>query len=407
MREYLASEVETIRETLATQLKISEDSLARIEGVHSDKRDQSIEEREDYVSYNMAKNELSEQRNLLKSMEAGLNQKNVELTMTSTPIRIHDTAEPNPNPARPIVLLNLILGGIVGLGMGLGLAFFLEYLDTSVKSIEQVETLLHTKVLAVIPQDVGLVMTSPNGHMDAEAYRILRTNLEFGRPFPGANVITGVSGSPGEGKSTTITNLAYVTAQGGYTTLLIDADMRRPSLQRNLNAPNSPGLSNFLVGETPIENAVLRTEHENLWFLPSGGLPTDPAGLLNTKKMSDMIAEMKRRFDFIFIDAPPILGVSDASVIARETDMTMIIIQHRKLAEKTLLRVKQGIESAVGTIAGVVMNNLDVRSDSQYPFAPQQQPQQQQPQPQQFQQQAYQNPQRIQPQEPNRLTDVY
>lgn len=131
-------------------------------------------------------------------------------------------------------------------------------------------------------------------------------------------------------------------------------------------------MSNFLVGETPIENAVLRTEHENLWFLPSGGLPTDPAGLLNTKKMSDMIAEMKRRFDFIFIDAPPILGVSDASVIARETDMTMIIIQHRKLAEKTLLRVKQGIESAVGTIAGVVMNNLDVRSDSQYQFAPQQ-----------------------------------
>jgi Mrp family chromosome partitioning ATPase len=224
-------------------------------------------------------------------------------------------------------------------------------------------------------------------------------------------------------------------------------------------------LSNFLVGETPIENAVLRTEHENLWFLPSGGLPTDPAGLLNTKKMSDMIAEMKRRFDFIFIDAPPILGASDASVIAREADMTMIIVQHRKLAEKTLLRVKQGIESAGGTIAGVVMNNVDVRSDSQYsyytsyysyyatlqgptvhsppaqplaipqqayhqppqtvqpqtpanafasptphpqyPFAPQQQPQQQQPQPQQFQQQAYQNPQRIQPQEPNRLTDVY
>ncbi len=368
MREYLASGVETIRSTLATQLQIAQESLARIEGLHSDKKDQSISEREGYVDYNMAKNMLSEQRNLLQSMEVGLNQKKVEMNMTSTPIRIHETAEPDPRPARPIVMLNLVLGGVIGLGMGLGLAFFLEYLDTTVKSIDQVEELLDTKVLAVIPKGVGILMNNPNSHMEAEAYRILRTNLEFSRTDPRANVITGVSGSPGEGKSTTISNLAYVTAQGGYTTLLIDADMRRPSLHRHFGTANSPGLSNFLVGETRIEDAVLRTRNQNLWFLPSGGLPTDPAGLLNSRAMVDMIADMKRRFDFVFIDSPPILGVSDASVIASEADMTMVIVQQGKLPEKTLQHVKQGIESAGGNLVGVVMNNVDVRSDSQYSY---------------------------------------
>ncbi|NNE93277.1 MAG: polysaccharide biosynthesis tyrosine autokinase [Verrucomicrobiales bacterium] len=369
MREYLATGADTIRETLATQLQIATDSLARIEQMHGDKREESMDEREDYVAYEKAKEEYHHQNLLLQNMEANFHQTKIDSNMTSTPIRIHEYAEPDPRPAKPMVLLNLILGGIIGLGMGLTLAFFLEYLDTSVKSIEQVEELLDTNVLAVVPKDVGLLVNGTANLADAEAYRILRTNLEFNRKNPNANVITGVSGSPGEGKSTTITNLAYVCAEGGYTTLLIDADMRRPSLHRNFEVSNNPGLSNFLASsDFRIEDVVLRTSNQNLWFLPSGGLPTDPAGLLNTQRMIDMISEMKRRFDFVFIDAPPILGVSDASVISREADLTMVVVQHRKLPQKTLLRVKQAIENAGGNMIGVVMNNVDVRSDSQYSY---------------------------------------
>ena len=301
-------------------------------------------------------------------MEGDYNQVAIEKNMTSTPTRMHERAEPNPRPAKPNILLNLILGGVVGLGAGFAIAFFLEYLDTSVKTIEDVEQLLECPVLAVVPKDVGLLFQNGANTPDAEAYRILRTNIEFNRNRADANVITVVSGSAGEGKSTTLANLAYVCAQGGYTTLLIDADLRRPRLHGFFGVANTPGLSDFLARERRLEEVVLRAREENLWFLPSGAMPADPAGVLNTRDLSAMIAELKSRFDIILIDGPPILGVSDSSVLARESDLTIAVVQHRKLPRKTLLRVKMGVENAGGRLLGVVLNNVDVRTDSQYQY---------------------------------------
>ena len=135
-----------------------------------------------------------------------------------------EAGEPAPTAARPRVALNMALGALVGLVLGIGLAFFIEYLDTSVKTMDDVETLLGVPVLAIIPQNIGLLAREGGDSPDAEAYRILRTNIEFNRKSPDSNTISLVSGGPGEGKSTTLANLAYICAQGGYSTLVVDAE---------------------------------------------------------------------------------------------------------------------------------------------------------------------------------------
>jgi len=254
------------------------------------------------------------------------------------------------------------------LGFSFGLAFLLEYMDTTVKSLDDVERFLGVPVLAVVPKDVGILHRASGFNPDAEAYRILRTNIEFNRRNPNANCITVVSGGAGEGKSTTLSNLAFVCAQGGYNVLLIDADLRRPRLHTLFDMSNAVGLTNYLTTDVRLEEVVVQTPVENLFFLPSGILPADSAGILNSQRMSELIEDVKSRFDLVLIDSPPILGVSDASVLANEADMTIIVVQHRKLPRHMLMRVKQAVENVGGNVLGVVLNNVDVRSDNQYSY---------------------------------------
>ena len=290
-----------------------------------------MDERKQYQTYGEAKRKYETENVILTDMRQALLKEKVDLSLPKNPITIHENAEANEVPAKPRVPLQLALGAVVGIVFGIGLAFFLEYLDTSVKTLDDVERYLGVPVLAVIPKDVGVLHKQSGLSPDAEAYRILRTNIEFNRKSADANAITVVSGGAGEGKSTTLVNLAYICAQGGYNTLMIDGDLRRPKLHTFFDINNSVGLTNYLTTELQLEDVILQTPIENLYFMPSGILPADAAGILNCRRMSELIADVKNRFDLVLIDSPPILGVSDASVLASEVDLTMIVIQHRKL----------------------------------------------------------------------------
>ena len=366
--EILMSGIESIKASLRTQLEIASKSHLQMADRHREKEDDSMEDRMRHVEYTEAKKDYEMQKEMLKDMQSKLYAESIDITMPKTPIVIHEKAEPTYLPVRPNVALNLLLGSIVGLGFGLGLAFFLEYLDTSVKSLEDVERYLEVPVLAVIPKGVGVLLNESGLSPDAEAYRILRTNIEFNRKRADANSITVVSGSAGEGKSTTLVNLAYICAQGGYSTLMIDGDLRRPKLHTFFKTSNSVGLTNYLTTELPLEDVVQRTPVDNLFFMPSGILPADAAGILNSRRMSELIRNVKGRFDLVLIDSPPILGVSDASVLASEVDLTMMVVQHRKLPRSMVLRVKQAIENVGGNLLGVVLNNVDIQSDNSYQY---------------------------------------
>lgn len=367
-KDQLNEGVVNLRTRLQGQLDQAKSRLAKAEIKKNEDKKEAVDEYIDKQDYSDAERDFETEKALLEQMKLKLISAEIDGDMPGDSIVVHDEPVISDNPVSPNVTLNLVLGAVVGLVFGVGIAFFLEYLDTSVKSLEDVERYLQVPVLAVIPKGGGVLYKQNGMSPDAEAYRILRTNIEFNRKNPEDNAITVVSGGAGEGKSTTLVNLAYICAQGGYTTLMIDADLRRPRLHTFFDINNSVGLTNFLTTELMLEDVILQTPVDNLYFMPSGILPADAAGILNSRRMSELIQDVKQRFDLVLVDSPPILGVSDASVLASEVDLTMIVVQHRKLPRNMLLRVKQAVENVGGHVVGVVLNNVDVSSDSQYQY---------------------------------------
>lgn len=368
MKHQLDEAIVGLRETLKAQLDLAERNYEEAKKLSVEKDQDVVKKSLTSQDYLLAKDEYERAQAELTLMKNKLQMEKVQAEMRGEVVKIHENAILAQGQVSPKVMLNLILGAVVGLVFGVGIAFFLEYLDTSVKSLEDVERYLQVPVLAVVPKDVGVLHKQSGMSPDAEAYRILRTNIEFNRKNPEDNAITVVSGGAGEGKSTTLVNLAYICAQGGYTTLMIDADLRRPRLHTFFDINNSVGLTNYLTTELMLEDVILQTPVDNLYFMPSGILPSDAAGILNSRRMSELIQDVKQRFDLVLVDSPPILGVSDASVLASEVDLTMIVVQHRKLPRNMLIRVKRAVEDVGGHVIGVVLNNVDVRSDSQYQY---------------------------------------
>lgn len=368
LRGDLDSSVATLRESLATNFELISQQLDVMKNTSAEQEGELVKLATEMHEYREATREYESSLSLLQELKLKHSTERVGLRAPREPITIQEDPKVGLNPVSPKVTLNLVLGAVVGLVFGIAIAFFLEYIDTSVKSLEDVERFLQVPVLAVIPKDVGVLHKQSGMSPDAEAYRILRTNIEFNRKNPEDNSITVVSGGAGEGKSTTLTNLAYVCAQGGYTTLMIDADLRRPRLHTFFDINNSVGLTNYLTTDLMLEDVILQTPVDNLYFMPSGVLPADAAGILNSRRMSELVQDVKQRFDLVLIDSPPILGVSDASVLASEVDLTMIVVQHRKLPRNMLMRVKQAVENVGGQVIGVVLNNVDIRSDNQYQY---------------------------------------
>ena len=366
--QQLSEQVNSIRRTLAANLQITERSVVQMEETLEQARLDQRESKTRGAEYGRAKNNYIQAKRVLEAAELRLSTETMQRSMPMNPARIWERAEPASAPSKPKVLLNMALAVVVGLIVGLGLAFFLEYLDTSVKTMEDVENFLQVPVLAVVPKNIALLSNTPDGSPDAEAYRILRTNLEFNRPSAEANTVTFVSGGAGEGKSTTLANLAFTFAQGGYNTLIVDADLRRPSQYRIFDIDGDRGLTDFLTTDIDLEEVIQTTGHPNLFIMASGKLPFDAVGVLNSQRMIDLIDQVKNRFDIVFFDSPPILGVSDASVLVRALDLTIIVVQHRRFPRAMLQRVKQAVQNVGGNILGVVLNNVDVRHDQYYEY---------------------------------------
>ncbi len=364
----LNEQVDSIVKSIQSRLDVSKENVRQLETQLAELEKKQRDTKNLSSEYARAKNDYNEARRILEAAKMRLQTKGMDSAMPLTPATIWERAVESSFPAKPNVVLNMVLGVIVGLIVGVGLAFFIEYLDTSVKTMEDVESLLKVPVLAIIPKNVALLHLTPSETPDAEAYRILRTNIEFNRKNADANSITFVSGGAGEGKSTTLCNLAYICAQGGYTVLIVDADLRRPVQHRLFGISNDIGLSNYLTTNIGLEEVVFQTPVENLYLMPSGILPSDAVGILNSQRMSDMVADVKSRFDLVFFDSPPVLGVSDASVLASEVDLVIFVIQHRRFPRKMLLRVKQSVINVGGNILGVVLNNVDVKHDPNYGY---------------------------------------
>ena len=271
-------------------------------------------------------------------------------------------------PTSPNYRLNLIIGAVLGCILGIIVAFVFDYFDTSIKTLEDAERGLGLPVLGVIPQDAGLLILQGNSSPDAEAYRILRTNIELKKSLYKATTFAVVSSNAGEGKTTTLSNLAYVFAQAGYSTLMVDADLRRPRLARYAELKSDVGLSNYLAGTKELKEVIFQTGVPNLYLMPSGPIPADPSGMIGSFRMEQLISEVSKRFDVVLFDSPPVLGVSDASLLVSKADASLLVLQPRKMPLKALLRTKFLIQNAGGQVMGLIMNNVDISGDTQYQY---------------------------------------
>ncbi len=323
-------------------------------------------ERDRFLPFDKAEREVDIQREILNALRARVAQQGIEIEVPRTPVEVVDAAEQPSRPVSPNLFLNILLSLLIGLGAGVGLAYFIEYLDTSVKTVDDVEHYLGLPVLGVIPQKVRPLVEEGPESPHAEAYRVLKTNMRFTNKGVTGGAFAVVSGGVGEGKSTTLFNLAYVCAQLGDKVLIVDSDLRRPVQHTILNMSNRFGLTNVLMRDMPIEETIKTTSVPNLHFLPSGKLPRASLGLLDSQRMREVVKNLKARYDYVFFDSPPIMGVTDASILASEVDGVLLVVQYRKYPRIISSHAKRMIENVGGSILGVVLNNINILRDDYY-----------------------------------------
>ncbi len=367
LEDTLKQRLQALRNGLQTEYVIAKNNFDSLDKVLAAVRTDTIESQgAKFRPFRNAMADLETERFIYNQLKSKHRQEIITLQVPRNPVELIDVAEPNRRPISPNLFMNVLLSIFVGLGAGVGLAYFIEYLDTSVKTAEDVERILGLPVLGLIPQKVRPLIEEGPDSEHAEAYRVLRTNLAFTEGGAQRGAFAVLSGGAGEGKSTTVFNMAYVSAQQGEKVLLIDADLRRPVQHTILNVSNRFGLTNVLLRDVPVEEAIKATSVPNLHFLPSGRLPRSSLGVLDPKRIGELIASLKTKYDVVFIDTPPLVGISDSSIIAKETDGAIIVVQYRKYPRDMLAKAKQMIESLGVNVIGAVLNNINIMRDDYY-----------------------------------------
>jgi capsular exopolysaccharide synthesis family protein len=293
-------------------------------------------------------------------------------------VRIVDIARPPRVPVKPKKRTNILLGIILGFGLGVGITFFREYIDTTFKSSEDVER-TGMAVLGLIPfistQRVGrhhhkngefmriesrlITHFAPKSPI-SEAYRTLRTNIQYANPDRKTKTILMTSSGMGEGKSTSVANLAITFAQMGAKTLLVDTDLRRPVLHGIFEQSRNEGLTTVLVGRLTLDQAVKASKIDNLAVLTSGTLPPNPSELLASKQMEKMIDEATHKYDIVLFDTPPVIPVTDAAVLAPKMDAVVLVVRHGVTNKDALSRSRMLLDNVKANLLGVLFNGMTV-----------------------------------------------
>jgi len=294
-------------------------------------------------------------------------------------IAVLDSASPAV-PLGTSLRRKIMLGFLVGVLLGLGSAFFLEYLDQTIKSSSDIERVLGIPVLGLIPQDPGLAAgSSSDGRrplglitdLDAadpstEAYRSLRTNVTFVGAEKPLQFLTVTSAGPSEGKSTTAINLALTLAMSGSKTILIDADLRRPLGHVTFGVEREPGLTDVLIGGKQANRAVRSEVKPNLDMLTAGASPPNPSELLGSEAMHALIVKLRRKYDYIVADSPPVLPVTDSAVLASSADATILVVHCGSTEEEVAKRALAKLRRVHARVAGAVLNGVTQKHEEYY-----------------------------------------
>jgi polysaccharide biosynthesis transport protein len=345
------------------------------------------------IQYNILKREAEANKVLYDSLQTKLKEAQISSGLKSSNIRIVDPAIVPSSAARPAKTRNIALAFLVGLVGGIGLALLREYLDNTVKTPDDIETLARLPSLAVVPAFSGnsiggkrngvLKGAGDNGfdkrielvaqHLPksqtSEAFRALRTAILLSQPDRPPQVILVTSALPREGKTTAAANLAVTLAQLGDKTVLVDADLRKPGVGRllNLGTGKYAGMSSYLAGVSSLDLVTIpHPAIPNLAAIPTGPLPPNPADLLSSHKLSEAIAELRTKFKFVVIDSPPIMAATDAVILSVQADGVLLVVRSGETPKEAFTRTRDLLLSVKCRLLGVVLNAVDANAPDYY-----------------------------------------
>jgi succinoglycan biosynthesis transport protein ExoP len=344
---------------------------------------------ESAIEYSFLKRDFETDRTLYEGLLQKLKEAGVTAGLRSNNIRQVDMARTPAVPTEPNIPRNLGFGFVLGLTSGIGFAFVLEGVDNTVRTPEQAQAISGLPSLGMIPlgsrnnseansrgltvaaskekETVELITQSRPQSQMAEAYRALRTSLLLTSVGAPPKIILVTSALPQEGKTTTSVNTATVLAQKGTRVLLIDADLRRPSIHKTLGLGPRIGLSNVLTGGATLQEATVRSSlMPNLFVLPAGTPPPNPAELLASAQMVEILAELRQHYDHIVVDTPPTLSVTDAVVLSTRADAVVLVIRCGQTTKPALRRAREILTQVNARVAGVLLNAVDLDSPDYY-----------------------------------------
>ncbi len=378
----LKKEVDAEQNRLLSQARenyvIAKDTEDRTTAALEEQKAEAYKLRDDMVEYTLRQREFDSDRTLYEGLLQRLRTAGIQAGLESLEIDIVDQAlppaEPTLKPASTLILTYLA----VGLFLGIITAFLLESLDTGLKSISEIEGITGLPSLAIVPRNkrnaadetAGMtiaqknisVLTSPKSQF-AEALRSLRTSLLLSTTGRPPKYIVFTSATPSEGKTTISTNTACILAQGETRVLLIDADLRRPAVHPRFGVSGKIGLSTLLTGSSTFDETVQRVpEVPNLDIIASGPVPPFPAELLSSDAMKSLLASCGDLYEYIVIDSPPILSVTDGVILARDADAVVLVVRHGKSSKHIVRRARDLLIRAGAPITGIVLNAVDLNS---------------------------------------------
>jgi succinoglycan biosynthesis transport protein ExoP len=325
------------------------------------------------VEYGTLQREEASNKTLFDTLLARTKETGVSGQFKGSNITILDTAEVPRTPSSPNTSRDLAVAFAEGMVLALGLVFGFEYLDSRIKTPDELKQALHLPFLGIVPAvnvkpagDEGLLLTGDLPPGFGEAMRAVRTAVIFSSADEGARTVVVTSTAPGEGKTLISTNLAVALAQADQRTLVIDGDLRRPRVHAIFRRPQEPGLSNVLVGTARMPDALRLTHVPNLYVLASGHIPPNPAELLSSTKYLETLDELRQQFDWVIIDAPPVMAVTDAAILSNSATGVVFVVGAEMTSRRNAIAAVEHLQAARAKFIGAVLNRVDLKRHSYY-----------------------------------------
>lgn len=393
IRRQIEVEVARIIDAIKQEYEAALKKERLLQAAVTDQKHLAIALNQELIRYDILKRDVDTNRQIYSGILERQKQAGVSQGLAASNVQIVDTAEAPIAPFSPNKTRNILLGIILGLTVAIGMAFFFDYLDNTVKHPEALERILGIPNLALIPSLASAIprqgrgKLSRNGsngdlngkpvfalvaHSDSrstltEAFRTLRTSLLFSSAGSPPKSILFTSSQPGEGKTGLSINTAITLSQLGGSVLLIDGDMRRPSCHSHLELPLKTGLSDYLTGHADLASIIKRTAMPNLYCISAGTIPVNPAELLASPRMKETVELFSQRFDYIVVDSPPIFAVADALILSTVVKGVILVVQGGRTPREMVQRAFKNLIELNAPVLGAVLNNVDIRGNG-YPY---------------------------------------